>query len=295
MLRRPSRSLSPRLSEWVAEQPDLAGLRRLAARLRDARDTDRVEALAADIDAVAERARRSTPEALAYLFDEVGLAPAVSTLDAHRHGMNRTAQADDLDALGWLARLHPDAATFETWLHDTLSRPTDHRGITLATVHKVKGQEWPHVVVHQADASQLPHRLAEDVEEERRVFHVAITRAIESVTIVAGNPPSPFVAELTTEPSASPRRSALDRTTPPAARRPPKAPLTGALADALRALRHELRDGKPAYTVFDDETLRAIVASQPASVTELGRVKGIGPKRLELYGEQILAVVAGHR
>ena len=218
VLRRPSRSLSPRLSDWVAEQPDVAGLRRLAARLRDARDTDRVEALAADIEAVAERARLSTADALAYLFDEVGLAPAVSTLDAHRHGMNRTAQADDLDALGSLARLHPDAATFETWLRSTLSRPTDHRGITLATVHKVKGQEWPHVVVHQADASQLPHRLAEDVEEERRVFHVAITRAIESVTIVAGNPPSPFLAELTTEPSASPLVAVS--TDPATARRP---------------------------------------------------------------------------
>jgi len=33
--------------------------------------------------------------------------------------------------------------------------------------------------------------------------------------------------------------------------------------------------------VFDDETLRAIVASQPASLAELGRVKGIGPKRIE--------------
>ena len=47
--------------------------------------------------------------------------------------------------------------------------------------------------------------------------------------------------------------------------------------------------------MFDDETLRAIVVTQPASVAELGRVKGIGPKRLDLYGEQILAVVAQHR
>ena len=137
--------------------------------------------------------------------------------------MNRTAQADDLDALGWLARLHPDAATVRALAaRGARAAPTDPGGITLATVHKVKGQEWPHVVVHHADAPQLPHRLAEDVEEERRVFHVAITRAIESVTIVAGTPPSPFLAELTTEPAASPPVSVADRpgTSAPADARP---------------------------------------------------------------------------
>ena len=74
--------------------------------------------------------------------------------------------------------------------------------MTLATVHRVKGQEWPIVVVHQADADQFPHRLADDVEEERRLFHVAITRARSHVTIVSGVQPSPFVAELVTEPPA---------------------------------------------------------------------------------------------
>ena len=39
----------------------------------------------------------------------------------------------------------------------------------------------------------MPHRLVEGVEEERRVFHVGLTRGISSVTLVAGNPPSPFL------------------------------------------------------------------------------------------------------
>ena len=79
------------------------------------------------------------------------------------------------------------------------TRSTD--GVLLSTVHRVKGQEWPHVVVHLADAEQYPHRLADDVEEERRLFHVAITRASTHATIVTGPRPSPFVDELTTEPS----------------------------------------------------------------------------------------------
>ncbi len=67
-------------------------------------------------------------------------------------------------------------------------------------MHRVKGQEWPFVVAHLVDDDQYPHRLAEDVEEERRLLHVAITRCREHVTIVSGEQPSPFVAELTTEP-----------------------------------------------------------------------------------------------
>ena len=72
----------------------------------------------------------------------------------------------------------------------------------LATVHRVKGQEWPHVIVHLVDDDQYPHRLADDVEEERRLLHVAITRARRHATIVTGRRPSPFIAELTTEPPA---------------------------------------------------------------------------------------------
>jgi DNA helicase-2/ATP-dependent DNA helicase PcrA len=48
----------------------------------------------------------------------------------------------------------------------------------------------------------MPHRLADDVEEERRILHVAITRAREQVLVLTDAArPSPFVAELV-EPAA---------------------------------------------------------------------------------------------
>ena len=37
---------------------------------------------------------------------------------------------------------------------------------------------------------------AEDIEEERRVFHVALTRCRSSASIISGSPPSPFLVEL---------------------------------------------------------------------------------------------------
>ena len=150
------------------------------------------------------RAPGRRPSALvdALLDDDFGLTGAVQTLDATRHGMNRAAQSDDLTAIRHVAALHDDAATFERWLRDGLAAPRSPGGVVLATVHRVKGQEWPHVIVHLADDDQFPHRLADDVEEERRLFHVAITRARRHATIVTGRRPSPFIAELTTEPPA---------------------------------------------------------------------------------------------
>ena len=52
------------------------------------------------------------------------------------------------------------------------------------------------------------------------------------------------------------------------------------------------RDGKPAYTVFDDKTLAGIATSLPADLAELARVKGVGPAKLDQYGDDILALVA---
>lgn len=165
----------------------------------------------------------------------------------------------------------------------------------------MKGQEWPHVVVHLAESDQYPHRLAEDVEEERRLFHVAITRASRHATIVTGTDPSPFVEELTNEPSAE----RVVATHEPQVIRSASAPKKTSKADptedlnpdqqsryeALCALRHELRDGKPAYVVFDNKTAAAIARSAPTSAAGLLRVPGIGPAKVTKYGDAILELL----
>ena len=49
--------------------------------------------------------------------------------------------------------------------------------------------------------------------------------------------------------------------------------------------------GVPAYIVFGDATLRGIALTRPASLAELGTITGVGEKKLESYGEGVLAVV----
>jgi DNA helicase-2/ATP-dependent DNA helicase PcrA len=300
-LRRPSRSFHPRITDWVAEQTSVIDLNKLAGRLNKQRDSERVIEFAADIQVLQKMVAggSTTSDVVFTLVDEIGLAGSVAGLDANRRGMNRAAQGDDLTAIQHLAALHDDPATFEGWLRDHLAVKRSPTGVVLSTVHRVKGQEWPYVVVHLADVEQYPHRLADDVEEERRLFHVAITRASRLATISTGPRPSPFVAELTTEPSE--RRIVSSHRPEPVTTRSKRAAPTDPLADldpagqqryeALRELRNELRDGKPAYVVFDNKTLAAIARQAPTSLAELSRISGIGPAKLEKYGDAVIALV----
>ncbi|MFZ9481700.1 MAG: ATP-dependent DNA helicase UvrD2 [Ilumatobacteraceae bacterium] len=307
-LRRPARSLHPKIADWVADQRSVADLLRLAGRLNNPRDAETVTDFATDIARLQSMASggATTVALLHSLFVELGLAATVTRLDGSHRGMNRASQGDDQTALLQLALQQPSPGDFEPWLRRTLQAPTaaDGEGVTLATVHRVKGQEWPCVVVHCADADQFPHRLAEDEEEERRLFHVAITRGGERVAVVSGEAPSPFIEECSSLPRpAVPAREPI-RSGRPAAPKAPAAPRRGAatgdglapgdegLFEALREWRRSAADGKPAYTVLDDKTLRAICAAKPATLAQLSRVKGIGPAKLEKYGEAVLAVIA---
>jgi DNA helicase-2/ATP-dependent DNA helicase PcrA len=302
-LRRPSRSFHPRITEWVSEQSSVVDLNKLAGRLTNERDAERVIDFAADVQTLQKMVASgsTTSDVLLTLIDEIGLAGSVASLDANRRGMNRSAQGDDLTAVTHLAALHDDPATFERWMRSQLAVKRAPGGVLLSTVHRVKGQEWPHVVVHLADAEQYPHRLADDVEEERRLFHVAVTRASRHATIVTGAHPSPFVPELTTEPSAT-RVVSSHRPEPPAARARSSSSSPGDPAadlddagqqrfSALRDLRNELRDGKPAYVVFDNKTLAAIAREAPTTLRDLGRISGIGPAKLERYGDAVIALM----
>jgi DNA helicase-2/ATP-dependent DNA helicase PcrA len=305
--KRPSRGFSAKLREWVAEQRSSDALLRLAGRLSNPKDAERVEGFVADIERLRALARQgaTTAHLFGELFDGVGLSGAVAKLDHNRAGQNLAAQSDDLQAVRQLAAQFPEPASFEARVRAALERPRSSGGVTLATVHRVKGQEWAHVVVHLADADQFPHRLAADtpesVEEERRLFHVAITRAREHVSIVSGAHPSAFVTELSTEPPAvlppEPRQpSRGNDLAGQLARSRPADQLAGAeLAqfERLRQWRRGAANGKPPYTVFDDKTLVAIVRSGATTLAGLARVKGVGPAKLEQYGSVVLDILAG--
>ncbi len=339
-IRRPSRGLSPRTVDSVARRPttSLPELRRRAGRMPE-KDGAKLAGYVSDLEQVAAACRRSTPEALEVVWRGIGLGDSLDVLDASRNDADRSTHVDDLVALASVAALHPDVGTFESWLRtalgsrdaagDTVGRARDAAGDTagrvhLSTIHRVKGREWPRVVVYGVSAGILPHRQAQDVEEERRIFHVAITRARHQVVVMADREaPSAFLAELDgsrarppaaapgeggrpppagTRRTSDPRRSSGSGRSSADGRRRAAGTVSGdrpsesgEAGAALRAWRREVARaaGLPAYVVLNDGELDGIASRRPTTMAELAACRGMGPIRLERWGDEILAVLAG--
>jgi DNA helicase-2/ATP-dependent DNA helicase PcrA len=363
--RRPKRGMSQSLLDLVAKQRSVPGMASLAGWLDgkgSAREAGKIRDLAEDVRLVRDAAAAGTTAGILSVVrsrvGDGGLDASAGALDAWSHGAI-AAHGDDLDALVELAALEPDPARFPSWLAGLLERPAEAGGVTLASIHAVKGREWPHVVVHHATAGLLPHRLAADAEEERRVFHVALTRCRSSASIVPGTPPSPFLAELAApgEPRPAVARPPAVPAPGPASARAPAAraatapadhvpavpglrfthlghehevvevsglavrtlvgggPATSAVAlgtlvtvagrtrilthprqpeawERLRAWRAERSRamGKPAFVVLDDKTLRLVAAVLPTTEAGLLAIPGIGPVKLESYGDDLIAI-----
>ncbi|MBS3933465.1 MAG: HRDC domain-containing protein [Truepera sp.] len=78
----------------------------------------------------------------------------------------------------------------------------------------------------------------------------------------------------------------------------PELPLTSeqqARLERLTAWRKATaaRDGVSAYVVLPNATLSELARANPSSLDELAKIKGIGPVKLERYGSELLAVLAG--
>ena len=100
--------------------------------------------------------------------------------------------------------------------------------------------------------------------------------------------------EAATPRGARPRRAETGFTTPAVAH-------GGDLPDAALAVFVRLRSWRaqqakaqaiPPYVIFHDSVLREIAAVHPATVEELGQVKGVGASKLQRYGSSVLAVLS---
>ena len=234
------------------------------------------------------------------------------------------AQRPSLDLPAMLAELRQRADA---------RHPPVVQGVTLASLHAAKGLEWDAVFLVGLADNTLPisHALAhgpdsEPVEEERRLLYVGITRARTHLALswaLARAPggrqsrrPSRFLNGIAPQsPSdATPNRPRRPRgatprcrvcnntlTTPPAImlRRCESCP-----SDIDEELLVELKDWRlrtskemsvPAYVVFTDNTLIAIAETLPTDDAALVSIPGIGARKLEQYGPDVLAMVKGRQ
>ncbi|MDP4757477.1 MAG: DNA helicase RecQ [Sphingorhabdus sp.] len=74
----------------------------------------------------------------------------------------------------------------------------------------------------------------------------------------------------------------------------PDNPVGNPLFEALRAKRRALAEavGVPPYVIFHDATLREMALTKPTNIHALGRISGVGARKLEAYGEDFLSVIA---
>jgi ATP-dependent DNA helicase RecQ len=70
-------------------------------------------------------------------------------------------------------------------------------------------------------------------------------------------------------------------------------PIGDPLFEALRAKRRELamEAQVPPYVIFHDSVLRDMASARPASLDALGRISGVGARKLEAYGDAFLHVI----
>jgi ATP-dependent DNA helicase UvrD/PcrA len=191
-------------------------------------------------------------------------------------------------------------------------------GVELVTYHRAKGLEWDAVFLPMLEEGSLPIRQAFDddaaLEEERRLLYVGITRARVHLglswaerrdgrgTVGRGGSrrPSRFLAGLL---ARGPRRESSRRSVAVGPGRVATAagdgPRRAAERDSpvMAALREWRRrraadDDVPAFVIAHDATLRSIAEVRPGTLSGLARVKGMGPTKLERYGNEILAAIA---
>ncbi|MFE2477221.1 UvrD-helicase domain-containing protein [Streptomyces sp. NPDC059389] len=208
------------------------------------------------------------------------------------------------------------------------------QGVTLASLHAAKGLEWDAVFLAGLTDGMLPITYAktdEQVEEERRLLYVGVTRARLHLTLSwalsrapggrASRRPSRFLNGLRPGSAAPGSRQGAEaeRRVRGRGRRGPALcrvcgkTLTEAAelklmrcddcpSDMDEGLYERLREwragqakeqGLPAYCVFTDRTLVAIAEAQPSEAGELSMISGVGGRKLDRYGADVLAICAG--
>jgi DNA helicase-2/ATP-dependent DNA helicase PcrA len=189
----------------------------------------------------------------------------------------QTRQADLARLVALAESFDGDAEAFAAWLDERFGSGAVG-GVNLLTLHRAKGLEFEAVFVVRVSEGELPIRRG-DLAEERRLLYVGLTRAKRHLSVTWAGKPSRFLGEL----GRGPERRSQPR---PAEELPP------AFA-ALRAWRLERAraDEVPAYVVFHNSTLEEIATRAPQTHADLAAVPGVGPAKLQRYGDEVLAVL----
>ncbi len=232
--------------------------------------------------------RGESSTAVAELVRRTAAAQGLLEDPPEKLGDREQTRQSDLARLVRLAEQFDDGertvADFAESLHERFGA-TAGRGVHLLTLHRAKGLEFEAVHLPRLEEGELPIRRARgaEIEEERRLLYVGMTRAKRYLLMTWSGKPSRFLDELGVRARAA---------AAPAASAKPKLEATPAV-QALKEWRlaRARAEEVPAYVVFNDRTLAELLRMQPRTISELAAVPGIGPAKLERYGPELLAAL----
>lgn len=223
---------------------------------------------------------------------------------------------ENLDALVSLAQENPKQ-TLTSFVQLLSQREQTQvapeiNGVTLCTLHAAKGLEWDVVFLVGASEGLIPISRAElpsAIDEERRLMYVGVTRARDQLFVSWAKTRgggrsrqrklSRFLEPLWPKETAqtfTPRDKRRARVSEQARFKTDSDPATIELFEDLRVWRAQQAKevSKPAYTIMNDVTLRAIAQAKPRTLRQLGVLPGIGAVRSGLYGAEVLQIVRAH-
>jgi DNA helicase-2/ATP-dependent DNA helicase PcrA len=159
----------------------------------------RIENVEELLNAIREFCDSPRPETVADEENPPADLPTYRTLDEFMQEVSLLTDADDKDK-------------------------SDRDHVSLMTVHAAKGLEFPHIFISGLEENLFPSFQSlnnrADLEEERRLFYVAVTRGMESVTLsyaenrykwgdLIPSEPSRFIEEISSEYLDIPKKASV--------------------------------------------------------------------------------------
>ena len=234
-------------------------------------------------------------------------------------------------------------ATLEDYFAEIAHRTNENHdpqaaAVTITTIHTAKGLEWEYVFVPSVVEGILPFdpvRSPGTIEEERRLFYVALTRAKKSVEISTAktrlgynNAPSRFLSSITTTSEAFVAPQKLASVSMPAEKpefkvvkcrfcslgvtetrevklqkckkcekNNPKVEFSDSIKAGLNSWREDLAKqvGNLPWLVLSDLDVEALAEFQPTTIQELSEMNAISESKIEAAGEELLMIIAANQ
>ena len=184
------------------------------------------------------------------------------------------------------------------------------RGVTLATIHSIKGMEAEEVYIISCNSLSFPNKVQDNFvfdlvkqsdnynkqDEELRLFYVALSRAKHKLIISYTGNKSKFINSFMLKyAQVKEQNKSLFSYA-----KPKSQSLSSGNSNVLTSMLKEWRlekaesmGGLPAYMILSNAAIEGLAQVRPSSKGEMFQINGLGESKIAKYGEEILRVING--